>query len=358
MRLLAGPDQARWGGRAGRPVRWSAGVAATVTGLILVAGCQFPGAGSSAGSSPTASGTITVVAPPGVADAPLYIGIRDGLFTRAGLTVKVVPSSAQQALSAKQAVAALGNGSADIVFADYADMFYAQELKPSPHLLAVADGYDAGPSVMEILTLPGSTIVSPKDLAGKAIGTDQAQLMPPTGPGGHPRPYSQDTLAAWSVLQSDNVDQTTIHWVPMPATNLLDALKSHQVDAILATEPTIYEAESQLGAVPVLDACTGATANLPLYGYFTNKAFADRKPGVVTAFRAALEKAQAQASMAAPLQTALTKSAGLKPQTAALVTFGTYPTTLSAQNIQRVVNLMFFFNALSATLSVPSLVFK
>lgn len=357
MRLLAGPDRARWGGRAGRPVRRAAGVAATVAGLILVAGCQFPGTGSSAGSGPTASGTITVVAPPGVADAPLYIGIRDGLFSRAGLTVKVIPTSSAQQAPAKQAVTALGNGSADIVFADYADMFYAQELKPSPHLLTVADGYDAGPSVMEILTLPGSSIVSPKQLAGKTIGTEQAQLMPP-GPAGHPRPYSQDTLAAWSVLESDNVDQTTIHWDPMPATRLLDALKSHQVDAILATEPTIYEAESQFGAVPVLDACTGATASLPLYGYFTNKAYADRHAGVVTAFRAALEKAQAQASMAAPLQTALTKSAGLKPQTAALVTFGTYPTTLSAANIQRVVNLMFFFNTLGAPLKVPSLVFK
>jgi NitT/TauT family transport system substrate-binding protein len=340
-------------------VRCAAGVAAIVTGLILVAGCQFPGSGSSAGSSPTASGTITVAAAPGVPDAPLYIGIRDGLFSRAGLTVKVVPtSSAQQALSAQQQVAALHSGSADIVFSDYADMFYAQEQKPSPQLLTVADGYDAGPGVMEILTLPNSKIVSPKDLTGKTIGTGEAQLMPPMGPGAHPRPYSQDTLAAWSVLQSDNVDQSTIHWDPMPTTKLLDALKSHQVDAILATEPTIYAAESQLGAVPVLDACTGATANLPLYGYFTNKAYASSHAQAVTAFKAALEKAQAQASMAAPLQTALTKSAGLKPQTAALVTFGTYPTTLSAPNIQRVVNLLFFFNALSGTLNVPSLVFK
>ena len=353
MRLLSGPDQARRGGRADRPGRRAAGVAATAAGLILVAGCQFPGSGSASGSGPTASGTITVAAAPGVADAPLYIGIKDGLFSRAGLTVKVVPTS-----SAAQQVAALRNGSANIVFADYADMFYLQEQKPSPNLLTVADGYDAGPSVMEILTLPGSRIVTPKDLADKTIGTEQAQAMPAKGPGGRPRPYSQDTLAAWSVLNSDNVDPTTIHWVQRPATRLLDALKSHQVDAILATEPTIYAAESQLGAVPVLDACTGATANLPLYGYFTNKAYADRNASVVTAFRAALAKAQAEASMAAPLQTALTKSAGLKPQTAALVTFGTYPTTLSAQNVQRVVNLMFFFNALGSTLNVPSLVFK
>ena len=79
---------------------------------------------------------------------------------------------------------------------------------------------------------------------------------------------------------------------------------------------------------------------------------------MVTAFRAALEKAQNQAGMSAPLQNALTKSAGLKAQTAALVTFGTYPTTLSAQNLQRVANLMFFYNALGSTLVVSSMVFK
>src|SRR5215831_2323151 len=127
MRLRSGPDKARWGGRAGR--RRAVCVAATASGLILVAGCQFPGTGSSAGSGPTASGTITVAAAPGVADAPLYIGIRNGLFSRAGLTVKVVPAS-----SATQQVAALRNGSANIVFADYADMFYLQEQKPPPHL--------------------------------------------------------------------------------------------------------------------------------------------------------------------------------------------------------------------------------
>jgi NitT/TauT family transport system substrate-binding protein len=351
MRLLSGPDQARSGGRAGRPGRRAASVAATAAGLILVAGCNAPGSGSSAGTGPTASGTIIVAAAPGVANAPLYIGLRDGLFSRAGLTVKVVSTS-----SVTQEVSALRKGSANIIFGDYANMFYAQEQKPSPHLLTVADGYDAGPSVMEILTLPGSGVVSPSDLVGKTIGTGARQEMPATGPGGKPRPYSQETVAAWSVLNSANVDPTTINWQPMPASKLIDALKFHQVSAILATEPTIYEAESQLGAVPVLDACTGATANLPLFGYFTSKSYASQNADVVAAFRAALAKAQAQASMSAPLQTALTKSAGLKAQTAALVTTGTYPTTLSAQNIQRVANLMFFFNALDSPLNVSSLV--
>lgn len=349
MRLVSAPDQAGWGGRAGRSGRRVAGAAAVAAGLILVAGCFS----SSAGSGPTASGTVTVAAPPGVADAPLYIGLKDGLFSRAGLTVHVVSAS-----SVPQEVASLRNGNADIAFGDYADMFYAQEQHPSPHLLAVADGYDAGPNVMEVLTLPNSGIVKPSDLAGKTVGTALQQGMPLKNAKGQFIPYSTDTVATWSVLSSDNVDGKRVRWEPMQASALVGALKNGQVDAILATEPTIYAAESQLGAVPVLDACTGGTANLPLDGYFTTNSYAGKNAQVVTAFRAALEKAQAQAAMATPLQNALTKSAGLKAQAAAMITIGTYPTSLSAANLQRVVSLMFNFGVLPKNFNVPSMVAK
>ena len=349
MSHVSAPDQARWGGRPGRR---AASVAAAAAGLMLVAGCQFPGFSSSAAGGPTASGTVTVLAPPGVADAPLYIGIRQGYFSRAGLTVHVVPTS-----SVRQQVAALRSHHADIAFGDYADMFYAQKQHPAPHLLAVADGYDAGPNMVEILTLPGSAITSPSGLQGRTIGTAQAQNIP-TRSGGKPQPYSIETVAAWSVLSGENVDIGKIGWSPMRASDLIGALKNHQVDAILASEPTIYEAEAQLGAVPVLDACTGATANLPLAGYFTTSSFAAGNAKVVAAFRAALEKAQGQAGMAAPLQSALVKSAGLEPQTAAMVTLGTYPTTLSAANLQRVVNLMWTFGTLGSEFNVPAMVAK
>jgi NitT/TauT family transport system substrate-binding protein len=347
MSHVSAPAQARWGGRSRRPGRRAAGVAAAAAGLILVTGCQFPGFSSSAAGGPTASGTVTVLAAPGVADAPLYIGIKDGFFSRAGLTVHVVPTS-----SVRQQVAALRSHHGDIAFGDYADMFYAQEQHPALHLLAVADGYDAGPNMVEILTLPGSAISSPSGLLGRTIGTAEAQNIP-TQSGGKSQPYSIDTVAAWSVLSSENVDISKIGWHPMPAGNLINALKNHQVDAILATEPTIYQAQAQLGAVPVLDACTGATANLPLAGYFTTSSFAAGNANVVAAFRAALEKAQGQAGMTAPLQSALVKSEGLAPQTAAMVTLGTYPTTLSAANLQRIVGLMFNFGTLGSQFNVP-----
>lgn len=350
MRLVSAPDQARPGRRAGRPGRRAAGVAAAAAGLILVTGCQFPGFSSSNAAGPTASGTITVMASPGVADAPLYIGLRDGLFSRVGLTVHVVSGS-----TVPQEVAALGSGRADVIFGDYANMFYAEEQKSAPHLLALADGYDAAPSVMEVLTLPDSGITSPADLVGKTIGTDPQQAMPTTNHKTHAfQPYSLETLATASVLTSDNVDPTKIGWDPMADSSLIAALHSHTVDAILATEPTITEAETLLGAVPVLDACSGATANLPLDGYFTNTSYATKHAQVVAAFRAALDRAQGQASMTAPLQTALTKSAGLSARTAAIVTIGTYPTELTPLNLERVVNLLFTFGVVPNNIGVPA----
>jgi NitT/TauT family transport system substrate-binding protein len=355
MRHVSAPDQARWGGRAGRPGRRAAGVAAAAAGLILVTGCHVPGFSSSDAAGPTASGTITVMASPGVADAPLYIGLRDGLFSRVGLTVHVVSAG-----TVPQEVTALGSGRADVAFGDYANMFYVQEEQhPAPHLLVLTDGYDAAPNVVEVLTLPGSGINSPAGLAGKTIGTDPQQAMPTTNQKTHKfQPYSLETLATASVLTSDNVDPTKIGWDPMPDKDLISALHNHTVDAILATEPTITEAETLLGAVPVLDACTGATANLPLDGYFTTNAYATKHAQVLAAFRAALDRAQSQASMTAPLQTALTKSAGLTARTAAMVTTGTYPTELSAPDLQRVVNLLFNFSVVPSNIPVSSMVVK
>jgi NitT/TauT family transport system substrate-binding protein len=321
------------------------GLTAAATGLLVVTGCHMPG--SSSAASPTVSATLTVSALPGVADAPLYIGIRDGLFKAAGLTIKLRPFP-----NAKAAIDHLRNGSTDIAFGDYADAFHANEQKPSPNLAIVADGYDCGPSVIQVLTLPHSPVTSPQDLAGKRIGTPEPQGIPAS----KSQPYSQETLAAWSALGNDNVSPAGITWVPMPAVNLASALKTGQVDAILATEPTITNAETQYGVVPVLDACSGATADMPLDGYFTTHGFAKQHSAVLAAFRSTLAKAQADAGISAPVQSALEHYAGMDAQTASLVTSGVYPTTLAPGNIQRVANLMFFYNALSTPVSVQGMV--
>jgi NitT/TauT family transport system substrate-binding protein len=342
MRFRAAAQRAAQLG--GRTRRRTLGVAAAATGLLVVAGCQLPGTSSAAG--PSVSGTLTVSAVPGVADAPLFVGIRERLFSRAGLTIRL-----QSFSTMKSQVDHLKNGDINVAFGDYANLLFANEARPSPNLAIVADGYDCAPGVMELLTQRGSPITSPQQLAGKRIGTPEPQSMTFS----NSRPYSLETTAAWSALSNQNVSPASIHWVAMPTTRLPSALQTHQVDAILATEPTISEAESQLGLVPVLDACSGPTANLPLDGYFTTRAYAQRHAALLAAFRTVLAKAQADAGISAPVQTALEDYAKMDKQTAALVTVGTYPTTLFSQNIQRVANLMFFYDALPAPASVARL---
>jgi NitT/TauT family transport system substrate-binding protein len=297
---------------------------------------------------------VTVVATPGVADAPLYIGIKDGLFRQAGLTVHLLPGG-----SVKSEVAALSSGHADVAFGDYADMFYAQEQAKSTHLDIVANGYDAAASTVEILTLPTSTIKTPAQFVpGTIIGTPEPQGMPTTTLR-HNAPDSLESVAAWTVLGSDNVDPSKITWRAMPAGTLISALENHSVDAILATQPLIYEAETQAGAVPVLDAATGATANLPLDGYFTSATYYKHNDAVMAAFRAALLRAQADGSQAAQVQTALTQYAHLNPETAALITLGTYPTSLQPLDLQQVATLGYNVGALpSGTFNVSSMIPK
>ena len=73
MRLVSAPDRARLGGRIRRPGRRAAGVTAAAAGLILVTGCHVPGFSSSAAAGPTASGTVTVAAPPACQTRPFTL---------------------------------------------------------------------------------------------------------------------------------------------------------------------------------------------------------------------------------------------------------------------------------------------
>jgi NitT/TauT family transport system substrate-binding protein len=297
--------------------------------------------------------SITVAAVPGVDDAPLYLAMRDGLFKDAGLTVTI-----QSYSSVGKEIAALSNGSAKFAVGDYADFFFAQDAAASAHhpgFSIVADAYDAAPSVMQVLALPGSGITTAQQLTGKTIGTAEPQGAPGMSYSAS-LPYSMDTLATQSVLTNDGVKLDTVKWKALPAKHLISALRSHQVNAILATEPEIYQAETQLGATEVIDSCSGQTASLPLDGYFTLGTFAHKDRGAVLAFRSALLKAQAESAQMAPVQAVLTSQMGT--QAASLVTLGEYPTALKASNLQRVAALMSTFNVLTPPINVAIMIFR
>jgi len=336
-----------------RPARPSRSVSAAVGALAaaaLAAGCSV--AGASPGTPAAGTTTITVAAAPGVDDAPLYLAVKDEIFQSAGLNVKITSYQ-----SVSQELQALADGKVDVAAGDYVDFFYA-EAHSKLNLRIVADGYHAAPGVMEVLTLPGSGITAPQQLEGKTVGTPEPQVIPVQ----KDAPYSLETVATQSALENDGVNlaqlpnDRQVKWRPMPSADLINALADHQVSAILVQEPYIYEAESRLGAVEVLDSCSGATASLPLSGYFATGSFAHKNPDAVEDFRSALQRAQAVAVQPGPVEAVLAHNSGMSMETASLVTIGAYPTSLDAASLQRVAGLMFNFSVLGQTLNVAGMV--
>jgi NitT/TauT family transport system substrate-binding protein len=333
---------------AGAGVR-AARVTLGIASLALLASACSGSSGSGSGSA--SGGTITVGVVPGVDNAPLRVAVNDGLFRAHGLNVTI-----QTYTSLRPEFQALTSGHIDIAAGDYADFFYEQATKgASLHL--IADGYDATSNLMEVLTRPNSKITTPADLTGKTVATPQAQLIPPNQ-GNYMTdnaPFNMETLATESVLQSDGVSPSSVTWKPTPTQDMISELASGQVSAILATEPLILQAQSQLGAVELLDSCSGETANLPLSGYFSLASYGRAHASDVAAFQAALSAAQASSAMRGPVQSVLPSFAGISAQDAALVTLGTYPTFLNAGQVQRVAGLMYDSGMISNPLSVSSM---
>lgn len=310
----------------------------------LASGCHVPGVGASGAAS--AAGVITVAVAPGPDSAPLSVGVEKGLFLQRGLKVTVKD---YQSLGAE--FQALRKGQAQVAVGDYTDFFYEQA-ESRLALRLIADAYDATPNSVAILTLPGSGITTPQDLEGGGVATPPAQVVPQSAS----VPYNIQTLAVQEVLRNDGVSPSSVTWTPLPGPNMLGALRTGQVKAILVSEPYILQAEEQLGATEVVDASSGVTSGLPLSGYFTLAPYAHQNPLVVQAFQSALEQAQSDCAQRGLVQAVLPQLTGMSTENAALVTLGTYPTSLNVVQVQRVATLMYDSGMIRSPINVSALV--
>ncbi len=342
MRLVQASTRTR---PASRTIRKSSVAVACLSLTLVAAGCHLPGTSSAQGPG---GQRITVAAVPGFDNVPLQVAVSGGMFAQHGVTVTV-----QKYPTLEKAYRALTSGRANVISGDYASLLYEQATAPHAQLRLIADGYDAVPGLMEVLTLPGSGLTTPQSLQGQAVATPLPQLAPfrPTVP------YNIETLTTESVLESDGVSPSSVRWLPMPPGDMINALRTHRVSAIVATDPYILQAETRLGAVELLDSCSGVTASLPLSGYFSTASYASGHAAALRGFQAALNQAKADAGMSGTVQAVLKGLPGMTTEDAALVTLGQYPTFLSTGQIQRVADLMYSSGMITTTLTVRNLVF-
>ena len=337
----------------GRLLRRSGMTLASAWLVLFATGCHVPMTGASSGQAGgQAQGggqQITVAVVPGFENAPLQVGVKDGLFAQHGLNVTM-----QTYQTLQQAYGALTRGQAEVVSGDYSGLLYMQARAHRAQLRLIADGYDATPGLMEVLTLPGSSVRTPQDLQGKAVATPPRELAPFSASA----PYNIETLATESALQSDGVSPSSVVWQAMPQSSMISALRDHTVSAIVATEPYILQAETQLGAIELLDACSGVTAGLPLSGYFTTTSYARDNTVALQAFGEALDQAKASTAQPGIAQSVLRTLPEMSSREAALVTIGQYPTFLSVGQVQRVADLMYGTGMINTTLSVRNMLLR
>ena len=247
-----------------------------MSAVAAVAAC-----GTSGTAAARPGGLVRVPVPVAVVPitdaAPFILAVQRGYFTRAGLdvTYTITPQSTA-------ATAALVHGGVDVIAAANYVSFLAAQAHGALSIRILAANSQCGKDTQAVLALPGSGITRPADLAGKTIAVNVSPNI--------------QTLTITRQLQANGVPTAGVRFVVIPFADMASALKAHRVDAISEVEPFLSGAEVSLGAQPVLEQCTGPTADIPLGGYITTAAWADAHPATARAFAHAVEHGQALAA--------------------------------------------------------------
>jgi NitT/TauT family transport system substrate-binding protein len=329
------------------PSRGRRGVLVALASLAVIAGISGCNPFSKASAS-SGQPVIKVGVVPGIDNATLYLAKNRGFFSSAGINVQIVDYS-----SVPTELDALSGGQVDVAAGDYGNLFAARATLQKTAYKILADGYDAAPGVVEIMTMPNSPIKTPAGLENRVIGApDTALVKAPAN-----APNSLVIASATSVLQSYRVNLSGVTWKNMSQQQEISELVHGQLHAALLTQPYIYQAQ-QLGAIQLIDACSGATAGIPLSGYFTSTSWSRGRPTEVAAFRAGLAQAAAQASMPGPVQAILPRYAKLSKQEAAVITTGVYPLSTITGNLQRTADVLWSTGMISRRLNVATMIVR
>jgi NitT/TauT family transport system substrate-binding protein len=219
----------------------------------------------------------------------------------------------------------------------------AQQTKTAD-LRFVSESYLSTPnSNFVVLTGPNSGINDAKGLAGKTIAVNAKGNI--------------NELLIRAVLDANDVKFEDVTLAEMKFPDMLPALQNGTVDAISVIDPFAVQAQTAFGAKVVFDMTgPGVTEDFPLSGFATTAAFAKENPNTVAAFQRAIAKGQQLAADRSNVQEALPKFAKMDQQTAALVRFGEFPTTIDADRIQRVADLLQTYGMLEEKVDVKPLV--
>ncbi len=319
-----------------RRITLAAIVATALSGCSVLNGSSDQGGGAS-GNNQVEKSAITIGILQTPDDAPVELAKVDGFFHSVGLnpTIKIFKQGPDM-------YPALANGSVDIALTNYVSFFTASA-KKTLNAKVVADAYAATPTAFVLLVGPNSPIKTPADLQGKKIAIQAANNI--------------NQLILESLLDTNHLNPQSPQYLPVHFPDMPAALASNQIDAATELEPYITEAERNQGAHAPFPLITDATNDMPLSGYIASSSFIAQHPRTIAAFQQAMVKANTAITQPGQAARVLPQLTGVAADLVPMLVpdLGTYPTSLDAKRLQRVVTLMTTYGVLTQPINVQTL---
>jgi len=204
--------------------------------------------------------------------APIYLGERKGFFAARGIDLDLVPEQGGAPI-----VKGVLSGKYQFGFSNVTSLMAAQA--DGAPLKAVASGVAstgrAGRDFSAIVVNGGSSIRTPKDLAGKRIAVNTLKNI-------------GDTTVRQSVREAGG-DARTLRFQAMPFPDMPGALQGGRVDAAWVVEPQLSEVLTQGGQV-IASNFVDTAPRLTVALYFTSRPTITRDPALVTRFTEAVKE--------------------------------------------------------------------
>jgi NitT/TauT family transport system substrate-binding protein len=294
---------------------------AICAGLIVTLALLLPPAPTSAQSTAAPLVTLHLGATPDDDVAPILYAQKAGLFARAGLNVILDKSP-----SGAAAAAAVLAGTYDIAKSSLVNLMSAHVKGVPFTLIAPAGMWDDSTPFAQLLVLRDSPIRSAKDLNGKLLSVPALHDI------------GQVSDSAW--VEAHGGDSRTLRFVEFPMAGASAALDQHRIDATTIVGPAM-DAAMASGKFRSLGASFGAIAPHFLFsGWFTTKEWAAAHADIAKRFVRVWAEAAAYANGHHDDTEPLLAQFTLIPiEILHKMTRGVYGTTLSAADIQPVIDV-------------------
>ncbi|WP_369264071.1 ABC transporter substrate-binding protein [Streptomyces sp. R35] len=256
-------------------------LAGLAVGAFLVAtsacGSSDGGGASDKNSSSGGITTVKVGVIPIVDVAPLYLGQKEGFYSKRGLKLSMTTAQGGAAI-----VPGVVSGQFQFGFSNVTSLMLAQSQNVQVKAIAngVASTGVSGKDFGAVVVKKGSSLKSAKDLEGKKVAVNTLKNI-------------NETAVRESVRKAGG-DPDKVKFVELAFDQMPAALDKGQIDAAMAVEPALTTMLGQ-GATQIAWPLVDAAPDLTVAMYFTSTSYASKNPDVVKKFQEATAESLAYA---------------------------------------------------------------